>query len=839
MSEEADPKKESSGKETMAENTNEESELEEDVLLKIVQQRVSENKEEGGRNMSSLEADQKNGSAAAVEEMMADNTNEESELDEDVLLKVVKQRMSDAQNDWDNIAFIDVSVEEEALEVGKEKLQDPDVAQAPIHEAPEHQTPQRQRPPQTLLRRGAVETPQAQPGAYPVYNSLHVDTPHHDNHEQNERSRAEDTSLALPQSQGTSDMAIRQSPLQGFVVVAARSGHNERDAAALEEGQEAEARPGEAQQASRFQPPLIEGVVEPSRTFGWRKTIIAAGGLCMVCIIVVLVLGLAGTFDPKQEILMEMAPSSDKLEQSVLQRVKERGYLKCAIRYYQDSLMGFDMDVCKAIAGAILGDAALVSREGAASNATVFLQVNDGTFDIISRALTHNMQRQVTGPEGGMGLSFSQPYFYECLKLAGDPFYLKCAEDGFRHLGNCSDIRICVWGDSIDSRFLEGKLPHKFIVQKSGMAAIRGGLADGSCNIATFEGTSILEEYARDAGYVGDYEIGTQCFYKEPNCLVMGQSDPEFIAFVNSVLQALFAAEQHNITQAEADMMPQTSVFGEQYEDMFRWAIQASGNFGEIYERHFSSTLPRGSLNSINNGASGLLYSHPFGVIDYQRDQSDFGTTMAAILDRGVVHCGVRYARPGFATMTKEKNAPLGVDVDYCRAIAAGLFSGPNHVVLVDLNDSTDAFAKLAGGEVDVVAGATWKLENFRDPMTGVVYSFSKPYFYGSGDHGEEENYCLATVSDDHDWSTFVYWIVEAITFAEEEGINSTTSIRMPEVLLYGPSMKRMFRDAILAVGSYAEIYERNLQTWIPRDGRNMLNPGLNGPQHYVLPGII
>ncbi|CAB9503211.1 extracellular solute-binding protein [Seminavis robusta] len=791
--------------------------------------------------MQALESDENCSDSllgAAGEEMAAEDANQESELDDDFVSKIAKQLVSDAPNDRDNLASIGVSVEEEAMEIGKGQIQDPDVAQAPIPEAEEHQTSQRQCTPRTVLQRGAVET-QALPGAYPVYSSLHLDTPHNDNHEQNERSWAEDTSLAPPQSQGTSDMTISRTPLQGFVVAPARSGHNERDVAALEEGQQVEARPGEAQQASRFQPPLIEGVVEPSQTFSWKKALMAAGSLCMVGIIVVLALGLAGTFDSKQEIPMEMAPSSDKPKQSVLQRVKERGYLKCAIVYFHDALNGFNMDLCKAVAEAILGDSAQVNHEGAASNDTVFLQVSDGIFDIIVRGITHKMQRQVAGPTGGIGLSFSTPYLYDCMRLVGDPFYLKCAEDGFQHLGNCSDIRICVWGDTSHSRVLGKNIPNKFIVPKRAMAAIHGGLADGSCNVAAFEGIFVLEEYAREAGYVGDYEIGTQCFSKEPLALVMGQSDPEFTAFANSVLQALFAAEQHNITQAEADLMPQTSVFGEQYEDMFRWAIRAAGNFGEIYERHFALTLPRGSLNSINNGASGLLYSHPFGIIDYQRDQSTFGTTMAAILDRGVVHCGVRYSRPGFATTTKEKNAPLGVDVDYCRAIAAGLFSGPNRVVLVELTNSTDAFAKLASGEVDVVAGATWKLENVRDPKTGVVYSFSKPYFYGSGGDVQEENYCLATVGDDHDWSAFVYWIVEAITFAEEEGINSTTSVRMPEVLLYGPSMKRMFRDAILAVGSYAEIYERNLQTLIPRDGRNMLNPGLNGPQHYVLPGII
>lgn len=77
----------------------------------------------------------------------------------------------------------------------------------------------------------------------------------------------------------------------------------------------------------------------------------------------------------------------------------------------------------------------------------------------------------------------------------------------------------------------------------------------------------------------------------------------------------------------------------------------------------------------------------------------------------------------------------------------------------------------------------------------------------------------LVTRQDDHQWSTFVYWIVSALFYAEEQGIEQSSASKMPITNLFGPLYSRMLRDAVEAVGSYSEIYERNAQDQIPRGG--------------------
>jgi general L-amino acid transport system substrate-binding protein len=100
----------------------------------------------------------------------------------------------------------------------------------------------------------------------------------------------------------------------------------------------------------------------------------------------------------------------------------------------------------------------------------------------------------------------------------------------------------------------------------------------------------------------------------------------------------------------------------------------------------------------------------------------------AATLDdvkaRGSLNCGVNAGLTGFA----EKNADglwYGLDVDYCKALAAAALGDANKVNFVALS-AQDRFDKLKAGEVDVLArNTTWTMERetklpFR--FAGVLY---------------------------------------------------------------------------------------------------------------------
>lgn len=88
----------------------------------------------------------------------------------------------------------------------------------------------------------------------------------------------------------------------------------------------------------------------------------------------------------------------------------------------------------------------------------------------------------------------------------------------------------------------------------------------------------------------------------------------------------------------------------------------------------------------------------------------------------------------------------------------------------------------------------------------------------------------------------FVYWTAQSLIHAEERNIDQLDSNEMPLVDTFGLDLKRMFRDAIYAVGNYDEVYQRNLATILPRDGRNRLLQNENGgntPLRYIPPGFV
>jgi hypothetical protein len=94
----------------------------------------------------------------------------------------------------------------------------------------------------------------------------------------------------------------------------------------------------------------------------------------------------------------------------------------------------------------------------------------------------------------------------------------------------------------------------------------------------------------------------------------------------------------------------------------------------------------------------------------------------------------------------------------------------------------------------------------------------------------------LVTKQDDAQWADFVYWIVGATFYAEENGITKATASEMPSTNLFGPLLQDMMKDAIRGVGNYGEIYQDNLEAFIARSGLNELNQG--GALFYPLPGF-
>ena len=103
--------------------------------------------------------------------------------------------------------------------------------------------------------------------------------------------------------------------------------------------------------------------------------------------------------------------------------------------------------------------------------------------------------------------------------------------------------------------------------------------------------------------------------------------------------------------------------------------------------------------------------------------------TLNTVKQRGMLNCGANGTLAGFG-LPDAQGKWTGLDVDFCRAIAAAIFDDPNKVKFVPLS-AKDRFTALQSGEVDVLArNTTWT--SSRDTSLGLNF-VGVNYYDGQG----------------------------------------------------------------------------------------------------------
>ena len=172
---------------------------------------------------------------------------------------------------------------------------------------------------------------------------------------------------------------------------------------------------------------------------------------------------------------------------------------------------------------------------------------------------------------------------------------------------------------------------------------------------------------------------------------------------------------------------------------MFYDAIAVGGNFKEFYVRTMNpNVVPLSVLSHPINGTYGVMHSLPFGRLEVDGPAPALDGTLTRITRRGKLRCGIPMNFEGFAEIVSRDNSTgrasrKGMDVDYWRAIATGALGNPDLIEFFEVSTHQEGFVLLHTGEIDVLAGAPWNLENYvREPSTDVGFSFSRPYFYNN-----------------------------------------------------------------------------------------------------------
>ncbi|MCZ8181746.1 MAG: amino acid ABC transporter substrate-binding protein [Beijerinckiaceae bacterium] len=124
-----------------------------------------------------------------------------------------------------------------------------------------------------------------------------------------------------------------------------------------------------------------------------------------------------------------------------------------------------------------------------------------------------------------------------------------------------------------------------------------------------------------------------------------------------------------------------------------------------------------------------VLMSVAVGAAFVMAAGSASAQTLNQVKSRGVLQCGSNTGLAGFGQPDAQGNW-TGLDVDYCRAVAAAIFNDASKVKFVPLS-AKDRFTALQSGEVDIlVRNTTWTMS--RDTQLGLEFG-PVNYYDGQG----------------------------------------------------------------------------------------------------------
>ena len=313
-----------------------------------------------------------------------------------------------------------------------------------------------------------------------------------------------------------------------------------------------------------------------------------------------------------------------------LDAVKERGFLRCGVR---GDLVGFsaidadgqwaglDVDVCRAVAAAVLGDGKHV--EFIPLNASArFPALQAGEIDVLSRNTTWTFGRDTTLGVDFVGVTFYDGQAFLARKSLGATS-LQELKPGVRICYTTNTTTETNLADFAESHDLDYR---KVPFQSTGQAA--AGLFAGRCDLLTTDRSGLASIRAADVPNPEDFIILADVISKEPLGPVVRDGDPGWREIVQWVVFATIEAEEKGIGSANAEakrasadpavtaMLGAVPGIGKGLGLDDQWAyrvIRQVGNYGEIFERNVglntALALERG-LNALwTNG--GLMYAPP------------------------------------------------------------------------------------------------------------------------------------------------------------------------------------------------------------------------------------
>ena len=315
---------------------------------------------------------------------------------------------------------------------------------------------------------------------------------------------------------------------------------------------------------------------------------------------------------------------------NTLQEVQDRGTLRCGINgtlagfslNEGGEYTGFDVDYCKAVATAVLGDPEAVEYIELSAD-TRFTALQSGEIDVLIRNGTWTASR-----DGSLGLDWTLTTFYD-----GQGMLVR-ADSEFETLQDMQNTVICVQSGTTTELNLatvfaaEGIEYEPLLLEDQ--EALTAQFEEGACDGYTTDRSGLASFRETTSLGAENVRILDEVMSKEPLGPAVRSGDSEWFDVVNWVVIATIQAEEFgltsdNIASYDGDD-PEILRFigqgtGEDAEfeaglnlpkDYAVQVVEAVGNYGEIYDRNVAPLgLEERGLNDLWT-EGGLHYAPPY-----------------------------------------------------------------------------------------------------------------------------------------------------------------------------------------------------------------------------------
>jgi general L-amino acid transport system substrate-binding protein len=311
-----------------------------------------------------------------------------------------------------------------------------------------------------------------------------------------------------------------------------------------------------------------------------------------------------------------------------LKNTQKKGFVRCGV---SQGLPGFsnadaagnwtgvDVDVCRAVAAAVLGDANKVKFTPLSAKER-FTALTSGEIDILSRNTTWTLSR-----DADIGLTFVGVNFYD-----GQGFMVRkdsgiTSTSQFKNgISACTNIGTTTELNMRDFFNSKGISYEPVAFEKAD--EVVAAYDSGRCDTYTTDKSGLAAQRTKMTN-PDDHIVLPETISKEPLGPVVRQGDAVWEDIVRWSLNVMIEAEEYGITSSNADMMktsdnPQIkrlvgsegemgAAFGLDNDWSLR-IIKQVGNYGESYKRNIADTgiLPDRGPNELWT-KGGILYVPP------------------------------------------------------------------------------------------------------------------------------------------------------------------------------------------------------------------------------------